>query len=63
MIGKEIQYFIAESTKSLNLIDNQKSEVEGDGLWIGCTEVQKEGRLCEVRPEGSVAEMNVCSPR
>ena len=49
VIGKETQYFIAESTKSLNLSDSQRCEVEGDGLWIGCTDVSKQGRLCEVR--------------
>lgn len=44
-----MQYFIAESTKTLNLLDSQKSEVDGDGLWIGCSQVRKEGRLCEVK--------------
>lgn len=47
VIGKQTQYFLAESTKTLDLLDNQKSEVEGDRLWVGCGEVDKEGRLCE----------------
>lgn len=48
VIGKQTQYFLAESTKTLDLLDNQKSEQEDDGLWIGCSQVGKEGRLCEV---------------
>lgn len=47
MIDREKQYFIAESTKTLDLVDNQKCEMDGDGLWIGCSTVEKEGRLCE----------------
>ena len=47
VIDREKQYFVAESTRTLDLIDNQKSEVEGDDLWIGCSTVDKSGRLCE----------------
>ncbi|MCJ1396376.1 hypothetical protein MMC18_009266 [Xylographa bjoerkii] len=47
VIGKETQYFIAEATKTLDLVDNTKSEDEGDGLWLGCSNVNKSGRLCE----------------
>ena len=47
MIDRERQYFIAESTKTLNLSDTGKCEKEGDGLWIGCSTVDKAGRLCE----------------
>lgn len=47
MIGRDKQYFIAESTKTLDLADDTKSEVEGDGLWFGCGTVDKAGRLCE----------------
>ena len=47
MIDREKQYFVAESTKTLDLVNNDKSEVEGDGLWIGCSTVDKSGRLCE----------------
>ena len=52
MIGKQTQYFLAESTKTLDLLDSQNSEQEDDGLWIGCSQVGKEGRLCEVRLVG-----------
>ena len=48
VIGKETQYFIAEATKTLDLVDHTKSEEEGDGLWLGCSNVDKSGRLCEV---------------
>ena len=47
VIDREKQYFIAESTKTLDLVNNGKSEEEGDGLWIGCGTVDKSGRLCE----------------
>ncbi|KAK3178063.1 hypothetical protein OEA41_000195 [Lepraria neglecta] len=47
LIGRETQYFVAESTKTLDLVDNQKYEVEGDSLWFGCGSVDKAGRLCE----------------
>ena len=49
VIDKETQYFIAEATKTLTLSDTRKSESDGDGLWVGCTSVPKEGRLCEVQ--------------
>lgn len=47
MIDREKQYFVAESTKTLDLVDNNKSEDVGDGLWFGCGTVDKSGRLCE----------------
>ena len=47
MIDREKQYFVAESTKTLDLVDNNKSEDAGDGLWFGCGTVDKSGRLCE----------------
>ncbi len=47
LIDRENQYFVAESTKTLDLVNNNKSEVEGDGLWFGCGTVDKNGRLCE----------------
>lgn len=31
----------------MDLVNNNKSEVEGDGLWFGCGTVDKSGRLCE----------------
>jgi len=47
VIDRETQYFIAESTKTLDLLDTSKSEKEGDGLWLGCASVSAAGRLCE----------------
>lgn len=46
MIDSSTQYFIAESTKTLDLVDNTKHSV-GDDLWMGCGSVTKAGRLCE----------------
>lgn len=47
LIDRQKQYFVAESTKTLDLVNNAKSEEEGDGLWFGCGTVDKSGRLCE----------------
>ena len=60
MIDRQKQYFVAESTKTLDLVNNNKSEEENDGLWFGCGTVDKSGRLCEKTIElpPSVA----CSP-
>lgn len=49
MIAKDTQYFIAEATKTLDLVESQQCEAEGDGLWVGCGSANKAGRLCEVR--------------
>lgn len=49
VIGKDTQYFIAEATKTLDLVDNQNCDDEADALWVGCGTVDKSGRLCEVR--------------
>lgn len=46
VIDAETQYFIAEGTKTVDLVDNSKHEV-GDDIWIGCASVDKAGRLCE----------------
>ncbi|ESZ90339.1 histidine kinase-group I protein [Sclerotinia borealis F-4128] len=46
LIDEGTQYFIAESTKSLDLVDATKHK-PGDELWLGCTSVSKAGRLCE----------------
>jgi hypothetical protein len=46
VIAEETQYFIAESTKTIDLVDATKY-APGDDLWIGCSEVSKAGRLCE----------------
>ena len=47
VIDKEKQYFLAEATKTIQISDTSKSKDEGDGLWVGCATVEKEGRLCE----------------
>ena len=47
LIDRETQYFVAESTKTLNLRDNQRFEDPAEALWVGCAAVGKEGRLCE----------------
>ncbi|CCU76920.1 histidine kinase [Blumeria hordei DH14] len=46
LIDAETQYFVAESTKSMNLVDHTQHD-PGDGLWMGCGSVSKAGRLCE----------------
>ncbi|POS86135.1 hypothetical protein EPUL_002320 [Erysiphe pulchra] len=46
LIDAEIQYFVAESTRSLDL-SNNNVHAPGDGLWLGCSSVTKAGRLCE----------------
>lgn len=46
LIDDDTQYFIAESTKSLDLVDSTKHK-PGDELWLGCTSVSKAGKLCE----------------
>ncbi|KAG9244362.1 histidine kinase-group I protein [Calycina marina] len=46
LIDSDTQYFIAESTKTLDLKDNTKHAV-GDDLWMGCGSVSKAGKLCE----------------
>lgn len=55
VIDKQHQYFLAESSKSLDIADSKRCEVKGDALWIGCSRVQKEGRLCEVYLEPSIS--------
>ncbi|KAF2492412.1 hypothetical protein BU16DRAFT_492058 [Lophium mytilinum] len=47
LIDKEIQYFVAESTKTLSLEDNTLHEDPDDAIWAGCINVPKSGRLCE----------------
>lgn len=34
LIDKETQYFVAESTKTLDLGGSGESELEGDGCWL-----------------------------
>ncbi|KAL8993224.1 MAG: hypothetical protein Q9169_006507 [Polycauliona sp. 2 TL-2023] len=47
VIAQDTQYFIAEATKTMDLVENNKSEADGDTLWVGCGSVGKQGRLCE----------------
>lgn len=57
LIDEGTQYFIAESTKSLDFVDPTKHK-PGDELWLGCTSVSKAGRLCE-RYDKSDFERNI----
>ncbi|KAF2816038.1 uncharacterized protein BDZ99DRAFT_127452 [Mytilinidion resinicola] len=47
LIDKEIQYFVAESTKTLSLEDSTLHDDPDDAIWAGCINVPKAGRLCE----------------
>ncbi|KAF2085486.1 hypothetical protein K490DRAFT_46464, partial [Saccharata proteae CBS 121410] len=47
LIDRETQYFVAESTKTLHLVDDQRFENPSDAIWAGCTSLPKAGRLCE----------------
>ena len=60
LIDRQKQYFVAESTKTLDLVNNNKFEEEGDGLWFGCGTVDKSGRLCEKTIE--LPPSAACSP-
>lgn len=46
LIDADTQYFIAESTKTVDLVNNTK-HAPGDEIWMGCGSVSKAGRLCE----------------
>lgn len=46
LIDAETQYFIAESTRTIDLVDTSRYG-KLDELWVGCTQVSKHGRLCE----------------
>ncbi|KUJ21566.1 uncharacterized protein LY89DRAFT_637378 [Mollisia scopiformis] len=46
VIDSDTQYFLAESTKTVDLLDNN-NYAPGDGIWMGCATVTKPGRLCE----------------
>ncbi|QDS77761.1 hypothetical protein FKW77_005006 [Venturia effusa] len=47
LIDRETQYFVAESTKTLDLSDASQYDDPSDAIWAGCVEVPKAGRLCE----------------
>jgi hypothetical protein len=46
LLDADTQYFIAESTKTVDLVDNAK-HAPGDDIWMGCSSVAKAGKLCE----------------
>jgi hypothetical protein len=46
VIDDETLYFIAESSKTVDLVDTYK-HAPGDDIWFGCSSVSKAGRLCE----------------
>jgi len=46
LIDSSTQYFIAESTKTVDLLDNTQ-HAPGDEIWMGCGSISKSGRLCE----------------
>ena len=45
VIDDTTQYFIAESSKSVDLVDTSK-HAPGDDIWLGCHSVAKAGRIC-----------------
>lgn len=45
LFGRNTQYVLAESTRTLNLSDNS-FEAEGDALWHGCGSGDKSFSLC-----------------
>ncbi|KAE9982784.1 hypothetical protein EG328_010648 [Venturia inaequalis] len=58
-------YFVAESTKTLDLSDASVYDDPSDAIWAGCINVPKAGRLCEhtiqevPRPNGDPAIFEV----
>ncbi|KAF2673231.1 hypothetical protein BT63DRAFT_383144 [Microthyrium microscopicum] len=66
LIDRDEQYFIAESSKTLNLEDTTQSDNPEDAIWAGCISVPKAGRLCEhtlqalPASSGSPAYFEVC---
>lgn len=65
LIDRETQYFVAESTKTLDLSDASVYDDPSDAIWAGCINVPKAGRLCEhtilevPRPNGDPAIFEV----
>lgn len=47
LIDSDTQYFVAESTKTLNLENVSVADNLMDQVWAGCVSVPKAGRLCE----------------
>ncbi|ORY11716.1 hypothetical protein BCR34DRAFT_483734, partial [Clohesyomyces aquaticus] len=66
LIDRETQYFVAESTKTLQLDDALQHDDPADAIWAGCVNVPKAGRLCEHTiatlppPGGGPACFEVC---
>jgi hypothetical protein len=46
LLDADTQYFVAESTKTVDLI-NTENHAPGDDIWMGCSSVAKAGKLCE----------------
>jgi hypothetical protein len=46
LLDADTQYFIAESTKTVDLM-NAAQHAPGDDIWMGCSSVSKAGKLCE----------------
>ncbi|KAH8819213.1 histidine kinase-group I protein [Xylogone sp. PMI_703] len=46
VIDGETQYLIAESTRTVDLVDNTQ-HAPGDSLWLGCTSAPLAGQVCE----------------
>ncbi|KAK8157673.1 hypothetical protein BKA80DRAFT_207489, partial [Phyllosticta citrichinensis] len=47
LIDRDTQYFVAESTQTLDLEDAESGTTVADHIWAGCVSVPKAGRLCE----------------
>ncbi|KAK7534901.1 uncharacterized protein J3D65DRAFT_427940 [Phyllosticta citribraziliensis] len=47
LIDRDTQYFVAESTQTLDLEDAESGTTVADHIWAGCASVPKAGRLCE----------------
>ena len=47
LISRYQQYILAESTRTTNLADTTKSDDPDDALWLGMTECDRHGNLCE----------------
>lgn len=47
LIDTDVQYFVAEASKTLHLEDNSLYDDPLDAIWAGCVAVPKAGRLCE----------------
>ncbi|KAK8190037.1 uncharacterized protein BKA78DRAFT_252430, partial [Phyllosticta capitalensis] len=55
LIDRDTQYFVAESTQTLDLEDVQEGGTLAEHIWAGCQSVPKAGRLCEQTIKQSTA--------